>query len=170
MADLDELDAMKAIATALEPLEEAARLRALQWALSRYRSRGGSGDADPTLGFSAAFPQSAQGNTPSFQTFAELFEAAGPSIERDKALIAAYWTQICQHADSFGAQTLNDELKNLGHRVGNITDALTQLKDERPALVLQLKKSGTSKQARKTYKLSLEGIKRAQSMIRHESE
>ena len=60
-------------------------------------------------------------------------------------------------------------MKDLGHGVGNITDALTALKEERPALILQLKKSGTSKQARKTYKLTQEGIRRVQGMMLRES-
>ena len=107
----------------------------------------------------------AHGSTQRFEAFAELFEATNPSTEREKGLVAAYWAQICQAQPSFGSQALNDALKDLGHGVGNITDALSALKDERPALLLQLKKSGTSKQARKTYKLTQEGIRRVQSMI-----
>ena len=93
----------------------------------------------------------------------------GASIEDlwsmlEKALVAAYWMQFFENAPSFPAQPLNDLLKDLGHRVGNITEALTALKNERPALILQLKKSGTSRQARKIYKLTQEGARRVAAM------
>jgi hypothetical protein len=159
VSEFEELEAMKKIAAALDPLDDAARARALQWASSRFCA------ASTTL----AGPRSGKlGVEPvvsgSYPTFAELFDAANPRTERDKALIAAYWLQECQAIQSFPSQALNDLLKDLGHRVGNITEALNQLKNERPALVLQLKKSGTSKQARKTYKLTIEGARRIAQM------
>jgi hypothetical protein len=161
VGEFDELDAMKQIAAALEPLDDAARQRALQWAFSRYRG----GKFVESVATSSAPISTATAAASQFETFAELFNAANPSTEREKALVAAYWVQICQSFENFPSQILNDELKDLGHRIGNITDALSQLKDERPALALQLKKSGTSKQARKTYKLTHEGIKRVETMI-----
>lgn len=166
MDDDDELEAMKKIKAALEPLEDAARQRALHWAFSRYR--GGTSAVvmparltEPSL---EVHPNNSQ-----FADFAELFDAANPSTEKDKALVAAYWIQVCQSVASFPSQTINAELKDLGHGVGNITEALTQLKNERPALILQLKKSGTSRQARKTYKLTIEGVKRVQTMIQNKT-
>lgn len=167
MSEDEEIEAMKKIAGALEPLNDAARNRALQWALSRFR---GASLLEKVVATNDQ-PIS-DGNTstsdgrPPFETFAELFEAASPGTEREKALLASYWVQVCQNQPTFGSQTLNDELKDLGHGVGNITEALTALKNERPALVLQLKKSGTSRQARKTYKLTQEGTRRVQAMVR----
>jgi hypothetical protein len=159
MSEFDELDAMKKIAAALEPLDDAARARALQWAMSRFRNSKAIAvfeqpvDASPSVAASTAYG-----------AFAELFDAASPNTEKEKALVAAYWMQICESSPSFPAQSLNDLLKDLGHRIGNITEALTALKNERPALVLQLKKSGSSRQARKIYKLTQEGAKRVAAM------
>jgi len=160
VGEFDELDAMKKIAAALEPLDDAARARALQWATSRFRGLNGLVSAEPPRLTS----YSDETTSGAFGTFAELFDAASPTTEKDKALVAAYWMQTSQNVTSFASQSLNDLLKDLGHRVGNITEALNQLKGERPALILQLKKSGTSKQARKTYKLTNEGAKRVSIM------
>ena len=166
MSGLDEIEAMKTIAAALEPLDEAARQRALQWAVSRFRTTRAPAAATPDEPVEIAANGESDGRGSSFQTFAELFEAANPTTEREKALVASYWAQVCEDETSFAAQTLNTQLKDLGYGVGNITEALTALKSERPALVLQLKKSGTSRQARKTYKLTQEGIRRVQTMLR----
>jgi hypothetical protein len=169
MADYEEIEAMKKIADALESLDDAARQRALHWALSRYRgSKPSEGMAQSAISSGAGGESRTDAAT--FDSFAELFEATNPTMEREKALVAGYWIQVCEeNAGGFPSQTLNGRLKDLGHGIGNITEALTQLKTERPALVLQLKKSGTTQQARKTYKLTQEGIKRVQTMVRDQA-
>jgi hypothetical protein len=101
-----------------------------------------------------------------FNEFAELYAAADPHSNADKALIAGYWLQVCQGADNFTGQSVNTELNHLGHKVANVTHALSSLNAAKPQLVLQLRKSGKTQQARKTYKLSAEGVKRVEEMIR----
>ncbi len=160
-----EIEAMRTLEEALEALDEGARSRVLQWAWSRFGSTPRSSGTAPLQSAPTSL-----GNTSDFATFAELFDAASPTIERDKALVAAYWAQICQGQQTFQSQSLNNDLKDLGHGVGNITEALTQLKAYRPALILQLKKSGLSKQARKTYKLTEEGARRVRRMISKEED
>jgi hypothetical protein len=94
-----------------------------------------------------------------FATFAEFFAAFDPLTESDKALAAGYWIQVGEKADSFDAQRANKELKHLGHAVGNITNALSALMQLKPAPVVQLKKAGSTRQARKTYKVTGAGVK-----------
>lgn len=168
MDDDGEIGAMKTIAAALDPLSADERNRVLQWAASRFGAATVAAATAINLATRPLEVAAANGQSTHHETFAELFDAASPSTEREKALVAGYWVQVCQEQPSFASQSLNEALKDLGHGVGNITDSLTALKDVRPALVLQLKKSGTSKQARKTYKLTQEGIKRVQSLIRNE--
>ncbi|CAN5513432.1 hypothetical protein BH10PSE7_BH10PSE7_00970 [soil metagenome] len=162
MGEFDELDAMRKIAAALEPLDDAARARALHWASSRFR--GSNALTESGLERFADIALDAASSGP-FGSFADLFNAANPTTEKDRALVAAYWMQKYQNVGSFASQSLNELLKDLGHGVGNITEALNQLRRDRPALILQLKKSGTSKQARKTHKLTNEGAKRVSAMI-----
>ena len=80
-------------------------------------------------------------------------------------LVAGYWLQAIKGEPSFQALELNKELKNLGHPIGNVTDALTSNKDRKPSRILQLRKAGSSRQARKTYKLTHEGLIFVQGMI-----
>ena len=162
MADDQELTAMTAIARALEPLDEGARSRALGWAAAKF----GLSVAATSRGTPAA---STPASTQEFTEFAELFAAADPKTDKGRALVAAYWTQVCENQANFPSQSLNAKLKDLGHGIGNITDALDALKDEKPSLILQLKKSGTAKQARKTYRLTQEGVKRVMQMAKGES-
>lgn len=104
-------------------------------------------------------------NDQTFTEFAELYAATDPHSGADKALVAGYWLQVCQGAENFPGQSVNNELNHLGHKVGNITNAISALTGSKPQLVLQLRKSGKTQQARKTYKLSAEGIKKVKEMI-----
>jgi hypothetical protein len=168
MSAENEIKAMGAVSSALQDLDDEARARVLHWAMSHYKVAGPVSRPSWAAGVTQAGSVEHERSS-AFESFADLFNAAGPKTERDKAMVAAYWVQICENAGSFQSQSLNDLLKNLGHGVGNITEALNQLKDDRPALILQLKKSGSSRQARKTYKLTLEGSKRVEGMTQSES-
>jgi Transcriptional regulator PadR-like family len=82
-----------------------------------------------------------------------------------RALVVGYWYQFVQGEAEFTGQTINSALKHLGYRAANITTAFDRLQAQRPALVVQVRKSGTSKQARKKYKLTNEGKRAVEQMI-----
>jgi hypothetical protein len=162
-----EFSAMRIVFAAVEALDPPARERVFGYVAARLGLEGGSAklakldrDRDDDAKESGEAPEHAV-----FETFAELNDAARPATQPDKALVAGYWLQVCQGADNFDGFSANKELKHLGEGVGNITTSITALKDQQPALVIQLKKSGTSKQARKTYKVTVAGIRRVESMI-----
>jgi hypothetical protein len=157
-----ELEVMKKIVDVLEPLDPAARTRVVAWIVSALNIQtSGSGIA------TVAKPLSPDQGSPEsdFSTFAEFFHATGPKTEREKALVAAFWIQRMSGKDQFVSQQVNTELKNIGYGVSNITDALGQLIDARPSLAIQLTKSGQSRQARKTYKVTDAGVRYLKAML-----
>lgn len=163
-----EFEAIAAVHGALEPLDAEARGRVLTYIASLLGIASHISVKGPAMGGDsddAADEGENGGGNRAFGSFAELFDAANPQTQNDMALVAAYWLQVSNAADSFTAQAASKELTNLGHKLTNITTNLTALKALKPALVLQLKKSGTSKQARKTYKVSVAGIRRVEEMI-----
>lgn len=172
-----EFSAIQAVHAALQDLDDEARTRVLTYIVSLLgidtkagigrtpvQSAGAaSGVEDDPEG---AAPAEAAKGSPTFGSFAELYAAASPKSNAEKALVVGYWLQVCQSADSFTAASANKELTHLGHKIANITDAIDQMKSQKPMLILQLKKSGSSQQARKLYKVSHEGVKRVEAMIR----
>jgi hypothetical protein len=149
-----EIEAMQKVAAALDALDPPARRRVLDWVTSRLGltevERSESGARAPTAGESG--------------DFADLFHTADPQSHAERALVGAYWLSR-QSPDPFASQTLNSLLKDLGFQVPNITAALTQNMSERPALVVQTKKGGSTRQARKLYKITDAGVRRIRSMI-----
>ncbi|HUT75711.1 MAG TPA: hypothetical protein VM221_12860 [Armatimonadota bacterium] len=145
-----ELAAMKTVHGALSELDEGARTRVLRWAAEVCRV-----DLQ-----NESVVRSAAEEPCSVRDMADLYHAVNPETDAERALVAAYWHQVEQEQeqDGFDALSVNKTLKNLGHRVRNITDALGSLMERRPALVIQVRKRGTTKQGRKRYRLSQAGI------------
>jgi hypothetical protein len=79
--------------------------------------------------------------------------------------VASYWFQELQSQESLESQPVNTALKNLGHGVNDITSAFSGLMSRRPRLVIQVEKSGKSRQARKKYRMTDAGKKRVRAMI-----
>lgn len=153
-----ELAAMAAVTRALEHLDPEVRERVLGWAIKRFSALGAS--TAPSLSAGTALTPNQQ-----FEDFATLYDAAGPKTDPDRALVASYWLQDVQGEKNFKGQQANDLLKDLGHRVSNITDALSAGVRRKPNEIMQTGKSGSAKQARKTYRLTQAGIRRVNSMI-----
>ncbi len=110
---------------------------------------------------------SGKSNT-AYGSLAELYSAARPETGWQKVLVGAYWFQVCESSEEFSAQIVNDQLKEIGAKVANVTVAFNTLKAANPSLVLQIRKSGKAQQARKQYKLTVAGIRAVDEMINRE--
>jgi hypothetical protein len=165
---IPELAAMSAVADALEPLEEDERDRVLFWARSRYSTEAILEPVEEAA--TTAEVAAAAIETPQYNEFSDLYEAANPNSQEEKALVAAYWLQVLQGQTGVQSQTINTLLKNMGHGISNITSALSGLMKEKPNSIMQTSKAGSSQQARKTYKVTLHGINRVKQMLSGKTE
>ncbi len=164
-----ELEAMVQIEQALQGLTEEELRRVLTWAGSRFgvtiaqakgeRQKITSGTSDdhdddaPPTGSSE------------ISSLAEFYDLASPTSDGEKALVVGYWFQVKEGATELEAQKINSELKHLGHGIGNVTRALDWLKAQKPALMIQKRKEGTTKQARKKFVVTNEGKKHVEKMV-----
>lgn len=149
-----ELQVMQDAAAGLANLPEEARHRVIRWLADRF----GTALSPPVNRISERSEPNSAGEPDTHEHFADFYHAVGPVTDKEKAVTAAYWVNR-QGNPQFPSQEINSMLKDLGHGVSNITDALSTAMREKPALILQLKKSGTSRQARKLYKITDAGIK-----------
>jgi hypothetical protein len=162
----EELQLMQTIYEGLEKHTPEVRHRILTWVLDRLDT-----PLAPRLKKHSQEPaqhdlaeRTPESNVP-YATFAELYDAAGPTTGGQMALVGGYWFQVCQRQEDFVAADVNNQLKDAGAKVANITVAFNGLIETTPRLALQVKKSGTSKQARKRYKLTTAGIREVERMI-----
>ena len=168
MAGDPELEAMAKVLDALADLEAPARARVIKWINEKLNLLplidAAKAEDERAAAPGRRSPGVVTAEAGSFRDFADLFDAARPGTDVEKALVAGYWAQFGQGNADFASQSINDELKQLGHPVSNITRALSGLIDVRPALVQQLRKDGGTKQARKTYRLTNAGQRRVEQM------
>ena len=165
-----EIKAMGTITAALVDLDSEVQARVLDWAARRFNLTPTTGGRGP----SSSSGQGRKGETasggasteqPEFQDFVDLFDAARPRTDAERALVGGYWFQNISGKSDFQSQEVNTALKDVGHGVGNITQALDQLQNRTPALVRQVAKSGRSRQARKKYKLTIAGATAIRRML-----
>ena len=103
---------------------------------------------------------------PSRAEFASLLEKWRPETQPHWALLGAYFHTKMQGKDTVTGQEINSTLKHYGTTIRNITDALGASMSASPALILQVGKSGSSRQARKTYKVTTAGVQFVERKLR----
>ena len=162
-----EIRAMATVGEVLAGLDEAAASRVLRWASDRYLA--GSVNVKSLRGPAVALARPSPGDDQGFTDLPSLFHAANPVTLGEKVLVAGYWFQEVAGQSDLDAQQINAELKQLGHRILNITMAFGELMNRKPQLAIQTRKSGSSKQARKKYRLTREGVSRVKAMLRGEA-
>jgi hypothetical protein len=165
-----EIEAMIAVVNALAGIEDDAKVRVIRWVAERFdlevgpqvdgerRGRNGANGAGHWQG-------SLDRTSGHYTEFVDLFDAANPKTDTERALVGGFWFQNVQGASDFQSQDVNTALKDVGHGVGNITQALTKLQQRKPALVRQVMKSGKTQQARKKYKLTAAGVSEVRRML-----
>jgi len=175
---------MSKVSEAFADLDEATQARILRWAADKYGlvqalegsrppsaaplQEDRSAEVSDTTGGDQAEVQQVSATSTSgseYLHFADLYNACQPITSAQKALTAAYWVQVIQGADSFQSLTLNKLLKDLGYGLDRINDALASNIAAKPALVLQVKRGGSSQQSRKTYKMTGAGISSIKASI-----
>jgi hypothetical protein len=157
-----EIAVLSQVTNAMAELDDAAARRIISWLSDKYRVTASSSSRHATEAGAEATARAQDG----LGDLAATVAAAQPRTERERALVAAYWFQRVNGDPDFDGQAINRELKNLGSGVSNITKALSYLIDQRPQLVIQVRKAGTSQQARKKYRLTTAGFETVERMLR----
>lgn len=167
-----ELAAMQTVAKALADFSPESASRVLRWAAEHFSAQP-LPIATMSLPEATATTHAETNDDPRtmverFRDAADLISHTGVTTGPDRALLAAYWVQTVEAKDGFDSYTINSMLKNMGYGLANVTTTLSSLMNQKPALVLQVKKSGQSKQARKVYRITREGENRAEHLIKHD--
>lgn len=147
---MSELQALGSIVAALEPLDCEARERIISYCANRFSVS----NIEDSVKVSGTSPQKEGGTLTGYDEFAEFLVEHSKGTDRDRALLAAVWLDAATDGATFQSAEANALLNDCGEKVKNITRALNTLKEESPAKVVKTQKSGSSRQARVTYKVT----------------
>lgn len=168
-----EMEAISGSLKLLEKLPPEGQQRAYSYVgnvlgLSRMIPVGPSAKVGGSGSISSGKQKAVAESNIGYASLAELYNAALPETGSQKVLVGGYWFQVCERLEDFGAQVVNDSLKEIGEKVANVTVAFNTLKASKPSLVLQVRKAGKAQQARKQYRLTVAGIRAVEEMIGRE--
>jgi hypothetical protein len=155
-----EIEAMSKVDEALVALDDAARARVLRWAGEKHGVT-----LAPAKGRVKEDGELGEITADEYPELGDLFSAAAPRTADDRALVVGFWFQVIQENGTITGHQVNTELKNLGHGVRDVTAVFSSLIGTSPQLVIQTRKAGSSRQARKQYKLTKAGINRVHTLV-----
>jgi hypothetical protein len=101
-----------------------------------------------------------------YKNIENLFLAADIKSVGSRILLAAAYLQEKHEYDEMSSYDINSRLKKLGYGVSNITTAINTLLNKKTPLMMQTKKDGTSKQAKRKFKVTEEGLELAKSFLK----
>ena len=179
MDDLQEvkalLDEINATISSYDPvLKERARDILLERAFGGRAARGPAARAQAEDGEAAAGEEAPRrrgrprGSTSARRTgsgISSLIERWKPETMAERALLGAFVLARGRPDRTVTSQAINAELKKNGLPVPNITRAIESNLRARPPLMVQKKKMGTTRQARKQYALTQEGVDLVESRL-----
>lgn len=163
-----ELKAMNEIYNALKDLESEERQRVIGWVVGKFSITNPIKNSIKDRQEADDVKLAAVNDFSSFKSIADIFTNAKVKRAADKVLIVGAYLQQKQDGGELTGREINKELHHLGHRIGNITNAISTLINEKPQLMIQIRKEGKTKQAQKKYKVTAEGFTAANKIINPE--
>lgn len=162
MSDISEAkELLDEINTAISSYDPVLKEKARDILLERVF---GPAQAPPSVASSAPRPrgrprgESGSGGREDAGDLASLLTRWSPTTMSDKALLGAYYLTRARGEDTVTSQAINSELKRNGLAISNITRAIeANMRPDRP-LMVQEKKMGSTKQARKQYRITPAGV------------
>lgn len=153
-----EIQVMEKAFLALEELDdENSKLRVIEWLIKRF---GLNKLSVQGCDYAVANEVSQSKDVlPTFGMFIDLYDAANPSTDVERALVGGYWLQVQNNQETWNAFSVNKLLKDIGYGISSISKSFDRAQDQKPALVRQTSKNGNSQQAKKTYRLTQSGVK-----------
>ena len=169
-----ELEALSKVNDAIKNLPEDAKIRVVAWLINKYSiysNQPANASMPPKKLLSengVEEKEIVEGDgqqIASFSSPAEFFAKCSPSKPSEKILVIAAYLQTKNSEKDLSGFEINQVLKNMGHKVENITHKMDTLMGQKPQLMIQTKKSGNSRQAKKSYRVTDAGIKEVEKLI-----
>lgn len=169
-----EIQAIAAVNAALKDLSDDERFRVIQWVANKYVQTTSplKVASPPSAAQPAGLHEGESGSEEehdqltSYDTFAEMLDASGASKEGEFFVIAAYWLQVVKGEETWKSYEVNKLLKDTGNQIDRISNPIRALSNTKPRVLVQISKNATSAgKGSKVFKLTTEGVKRAERML-----
>lgn len=100
-----------------------------------------------------------------YDSVEDLFFSSNARTVASKILLVAAYLQEKHNLKELSSFDINTRLKKVGHGVQNITTSINTLMNKKPPLMIQTGKSGDTKQAKRKFRVTEEGLRIARNYI-----
>ena len=100
-----------------------------------------------------------------FDTVEDLFFSSNVRTAASKILLVAAYLKEKHNLNEFSSFDINSRLKKVGDGVQNITNSINTLMDKEPPLLIQTGKMGDTKQAKRKFQVTEEGLRIARNYL-----
>jgi hypothetical protein len=196
MSQDPEIIAMSETFEALKHLQRPQIRRIVHWVKDRFGLIEGKAPAEPVVSVSAGEPAPAPAPVKEekvtleaapapavieeppkpkppqkrelidFDTVLDLFSESNVKKVSSKILLMAAYLQERHNFKEISSYDINFRLKRIGHGVQNISSSINGILKRKPQLMIELKKDGASKQARRKFSVTVEGLKVARGFLK----
>ncbi|MGD2087897.1 MAG: hypothetical protein PVH61_17095 [Candidatus Aminicenantes bacterium] len=166
--ELDKKPGLKAVEKVSTPSAVPTPVESAAPAVEPVKKRRGRPPAKAKVMREKQPPQPVESRTNVFMkfvTFEDLFFSSNAKTITAKILLASAYLQENKNIKEFGSSDINSLMKKIGQGVSNISASINVLLAKQPPLLIQTGKTGTSKQARRTYAVTEEGLRIARNYI-----
>ena len=94
-----------------------------------------------------------------------LFERVKTKTDVARVLLVAAYLQEKQSDEELGSRQINKELKSIGRGIKNITQAINSLLKKDPELLVMTRKTTTSQQGKKKYRVTALGMSKVNEAL-----
>ncbi len=101
-----------------------------------------------------------------YRSIETLFLSSNVKTVPSKILLAAAYLQEKLNFEEISSFDINSRLKKMGYGVPNISSSLNSLLNKEPPLMVQIRKAGDSKQAKRKFRVTEEGLQLARTYLR----
>lgn len=182
MAYDPELHAMSLVFDALKELDNGQRRRIIQWVKDRLQTNLEEIPAPapvpapqtvvaPAAPAPAPAPVAEAPRVPAkkdlahFETAMDLFAESSAKKSTSKVLLMAAYLQERHNYKEISSYDINFRLKRIGHGVTNISSLINGILKRVPHLLVQVDAENLPKQARRKFRVTVEGLNVARSFL-----
>lgn len=177
MAYDPELHAMSLVFDALKNLDNGQRRRIIQWVKDRLQTdieettttaqqAVAPATTAATLAPAAEAPRiPTKKDLAHFETAMDLFAESSAKKSTSKVLLMAAYLQERHNYKEISSYDINFRLKRIGHGVTNISSLINGILKRVPHLLVQVDAENLPKQARRKFRVTVEGLNVARSFL-----
>ncbi len=167
-----EISAMNQVLEVFNDLEHGQRKRIVDWITARFQlieerqtDEIKLQDTIPTTVQQVDAEPIDKQDLKQYKSMADLLEVSTANKVVDRILVAAAYIQGKKNVEELTSFEINSQLKKAGHGIPNISIGINRLLEKVPQLMAVTKRDGNTKQSRRKFKVTEDGLKKAKSFL-----